>query len=71
MQNAGASLIIHGGCNVNSVFETQTDIYVTENYARWNNAEGILFYTNCVSLFSRAKGFNDSPNGFTEGFRLV
>jgi hypothetical protein len=70
LRNAGASLMIHGGCNVNSVYETQSEIYASERYARWNNAEGILFYTNCVSLFSRAKGFNDSPNGFTEGFRL-
>lgn len=71
LQNAGASLIIHGGCNVNSVYETQTDTYVSQRYAHWNNAEGILFYTNCVSIFSRAKGFNDAPNGFTDGYRLT
>jgi hypothetical protein len=70
LQSAGASLMIHGGCNVNSVAETQTDNYTSTNYARWNNAEGILFYTNCVSLFSRAKGFNDSPKGFSDGYRL-
>jgi hypothetical protein len=70
LQQAGASFIIHGGCNVNSVYESQSDTYVSANYARWNNAEGILFYSNCVSLFSRAKGFNDSPNGFADGYRL-
>jgi hypothetical protein len=70
LQNAGASLMIHGGCNVNSVYETQSRTYDSPGYARWNNAEGILFYTNCVSLFSRAKGFNDSPDGFTNGYRL-
>ena len=70
LQSAGASLMIHGGCNVNSVAESQSDTYTSPNYARWNNAEGILFYTNCVSLFSRAKGFNDSPNGFADGYRL-
>lgn len=70
LESAGASLIIHGGCNVNSVTESQTDTYTSANYARWNNTEGILFYTNCVSLFSRAKGFNDSPNGFADGYRL-
>lgn len=70
LQNAGASLMIHGGCNVNSVSETQSDTYVSGNYGCWNNAEGILFYTNCLSLFSRAKGFNDAPNGFADGFRL-
>jgi hypothetical protein len=70
LQNSGASLMIHGGCNVNSVDETQNDTYANGNYARWNNAEGILFYTNCVALFSRAKGFNDSPGGFADGYRL-
>jgi hypothetical protein len=70
LRNAGASLMIHGGCNVNSVDETLRDTYVTGDYARWSNAEGILFCTNCVSLLSRAKGFNDSPNGFTDGYRL-
>lgn len=69
LANAGASLMIHGGCNVNSVPETQTDIYSSGNYARWNNAEGILFYTNCVSLLSRAKNFNDAPNGLMDGYR--
>ena len=70
LRDAGASLIIHGGCNVNSVDETQNETYVTTNYAHWNNAEGILFFTNCVALFSRAKGFNDAPNGFADGYRL-
>jgi hypothetical protein len=70
LQGSGASLMIHGGCNVNSVSESQHDTYTSPNYARWNNAEGILFYTNCVALFSRAKGFNDAPNGFADGYRL-
>lgn len=70
LQNSGASLIIHGGCNVNSVDETQSDTYTSGRYAHWNNAEGILWYTNCVALFSRAKGFNDAPHGFTDGYRL-
>jgi hypothetical protein len=70
LKDAGVSIIIHGGCNVNSIPETQTDPYASRSYGRWNNAEGILFYTNCAAIFSRAKGFNDSPNGFTEGYRL-
>lgn len=70
LKDAGASIIIHGGCNVNSIPETQAAPYTSSSYGRWNNAEGILFYTNCAAIFSRAKGFNDSPNGFTEGFRL-
>lgn len=70
LRDAGASLVIHGGCNVNSIFETQTTPYTGVTYGRWNNAEGILWYTNCVALLSRAKGFNDAPHGFTDGFRL-
>lgn len=68
--DAGASLVVHGGCNVNSIAETQTEIYTSPNYGRWNNAEAFLFYTNCVALFSRAKGFNDAPEGFADGYRL-
>jgi len=70
LQDVGASLFIHGGCNVNSVNETQTDVYTTTKYAHWNNAEGILWYTNCLTIFSRAKGFNDLPHGFADGYRL-
>lgn len=70
LRDAGASLMIHGGCNVNSVSETQSDNYVTGRYAHWNNAEGLLLYTNCIALFSRAKGFNDMPNGLADGYRL-
>ncbi len=70
LKDAGASILIHGGCNVNSIPGTQTDPYTTSNYGRWNNAESILFYTNCTAIFSRAKTFNDSPNGFTDGYRL-
>lgn len=70
LNNAGASIIVHGGCNVNSVPETQNNIYTDTRYNIWSNSEGILFFTNCVAIFSRAKGFNDAPNGFAEGFRL-
>jgi len=70
LRDAGASLVIHSGCDVNSVDETQGSNYVTSHYAHWNNAEGLLFFTNCIALFSRAKTFNDSPNGFADGFRL-
>lgn len=69
LRHAGASFIIHGGCNVNDVDHTDTQTYGASDYSRWNNAEGILWYTNCVAIFSRAKGFNDAPWGFTDGFR--
>jgi hypothetical protein len=69
LANAGASLMIHGGCNVNSVPDSQGMTYTAPNYGWWNNAEGVLFFTNCVALFSRAKGFNDAPDGFADGYR--
>jgi hypothetical protein len=65
----GASLLVHGGCDVNTVAGTHSEVYGDVDYARWQNADGILMYTNAVSLLSRAKGFNDSPWGFAEGFR--
>jgi hypothetical protein len=71
LENSGASIIIHGGCNVNSINETQSNTYNDLRYGMWSNSEGILFFTNCVTIFSRAKGFNDSPNGFADGFRLA
>lgn len=70
LRDAGASLVVHGGCNVNSIDEAQSDTYSNPRYGRWNNAEGFLFFTNCVALMSRAKGFNDAPWGFGEGYRL-
>ena len=71
LKDCGASIIIHGGCNVNSVSETQQLTYTDLRYAMWSNSEGILFFTNCVAIFSRAKGFNDAPNGFADGYRLA
>jgi hypothetical protein len=68
--DTGGSLVVHGGCNVNSIPGTDTHTYTSPSYGRWNNAEAFLFYTNCVALLSRAKGFNDAPNGFAEGYRL-
>ena len=71
LENSGASIIIHGGCNVNSINESQSNAYNDLRYGMWSNSEGILFFTNCVAIFSRAKGFNDKPEGFTDGFRLA
>lgn len=70
LKDAGASIVVHGGCDVNAVNGTTTVPYQSESYGRWQNAEGILFFTNTVALLSRAKVFNDSPWGFPEGFRV-
>ncbi|WP_127124995.1 FG-GAP repeat domain-containing protein [Pseudoflavitalea rhizosphaerae] len=68
-ENAGASLLIHGGCNVNSVAEVFTHRYTEHAYGHWHNAESILFFTNCVAMLSRAKYFNDKPEYFADTFR--
>ena len=69
LKDAGASIVVHGGCDVNSAYGTSNFPYQSPHYAGWQNAEGILFFTNSVALLARAKVFNDSPWGFAEGFR--
>jgi hypothetical protein len=69
LKDAGASIVVHGGCDVNSAYGTSNYPYQSPYYAGWQNAEGILFFTNAVALVARAKVFNDSPWGFAEGFR--
>ncbi|QEC44503.1 hypothetical protein [Pseudobacter ginsenosidimutans] len=68
-ENSAGSLVIHGGCNVNSIAEVFTHRYTEHHYGHWHNAEGILFFTNCVALMARAKFFNDAPESFAPTFR--
>jgi hypothetical protein len=67
---SGQNLIIHGGCEVNAPFDTESKPYYHEGYASWQNAEGLLFYMNGIALISRAKVFNDQPTGFPGAFAL-
>lgn len=69
LDDAGASLVIHGGCDVNTVPGTVEEVYGDMDYARWQNAESILFGSNAVALLSRAKTFNDAPWGMGRGLR--
>lgn len=69
--NAGANLIIHGGCEVNVPASTLTKTYYQEGYAGSQNAEGLLFYMNGVAMIARAKVFNDLPTGFPGAFALT
>jgi hypothetical protein len=69
LRGAGAWMVIHGGCDVNSAYGTDSVPYSSPDYAGWQNAEGILFFTNTVALLSRAKVFNDAPWGFPQAFR--
>ena len=69
LRDAGAALVIHGGCNVNSVDDTENQPYSSVSYAAFQNGEGILFFTNTAALLSRAKEFYDPPDGFPQAFR--
>jgi hypothetical protein len=64
LENSGANLIIHGGCEVNSTKGTQEFPYYNEKYATFQNGEGILFYMNGIAIMARAKVFYDTPRGF-------
>ena len=68
LRTAGASIMVHDGCEANAAYGNFNLPYQDPNYAKWQNMEGILFFTNTVALVSRAKVFNDRPWGFPEGF---
>ena len=53
MRASGASMIIHGGCDVNSP-GTPADPFSNPDYGTtFQNAEGLLFYMNGLALISR------------------
>jgi hypothetical protein len=70
LRDAGANLIIHGGCEVIIPAGTEDVPYYQEGYATLPNGEGILFYMNAVAIMARAKGFFDRPEGFPGAFRF-
>jgi hypothetical protein len=70
LRDAGANLIIHGGCEVIIPAGTGDVPYYQEGYATLPNGEGILFYMNGVAIMARAKGFFDRPEGFPGAFRF-
>jgi len=62
--NAGASLYIHPGCQLNSPNGASTLPYSHAHYGSWQTAEGVLFFLNGLAVVSRAKVFYDWPRGF-------
>ncbi|EAQ30144.1 hypothetical protein NAP1_05190 [Erythrobacter sp. NAP1] len=66
-KDAPGCLMIHGGCDVNTVEGTHSHTHDSKYYAPWQNAEGILFGSSAVALLSRAKTFNDAPRGMGAG----
>lgn len=70
LDDAGPSLLVHGGCEVNVPSGTQAVQHYVEGYAGWQNAEGLLFFGNTLALIARAKVFNDLPTGFPGALSL-
>ena len=66
LTDAGGSIYIHTGCEANSPRNAATDGYNSLDYASrygFQNAEGLLFFTNAVAVAARAKVFYDRPDG--------
>lgn len=61
---AGQSITLHAGCSVNAS-SGGTMSYTDASYAKHQNAEGQLFFGNCVALLCRAKVFFDDLDGFS------
>jgi len=60
-------LYIHNGCNANSPGSAESVPYNDNRYGLFQDAEGVLFYLAGVSVITRAKAFNDKPEGFITG----
>ena len=60
-------LYIHNGCNANSPWNAESVPYNDNIYGSFQDAEGVLFYLAGVSIITRAKAFNDKPEGFITG----
>jgi len=66
LAEAGGSIYIHSGCEANSPRDAAAYSYNELDYASrtgFQNAEGLLFYSNAVAVAARAKVFYDRPDG--------
>jgi hypothetical protein len=59
-------LLIHTGCEATSPPGCIEHSYDDPQYGLRAHAESILFFTPCLALVGRAKGFYDEPRGFCE-----
>ena len=60
--------MIHGGCEVNTPWRGDTAAYT--EYGPNQNAENIVFYGKVLALMTRAKVYNDLPDGWQDFVRL-
>ena len=61
------SILVHNGCGATAPENADTAAYTDPMFGRWQNAESILFYTNCLALLGRSKVFNDDGHQFVDG----
>lgn len=61
------SILIHNGCGATAPENADTAPYTDPAFGRWQNAESILFYANCLALLGRSKVFNDDGHQFVDG----
>ena len=61
------SILIHNGCGATAPENADTAAYTDPAFGRWQNAESILLYTNCLALLGRSKVFNDDGHQFVDG----
>jgi hypothetical protein len=72
LDGTGERFFMHLGCSVlvpdtiSSDHDTGVS-YDDADYAKQNNGESILFFTKGLGVVSRAKVFNDRPEGFPAG----
>lgn len=70
LRNAGADLLIHSGCSVNTPNAAASRPYNDNAYGSFQNGEGILFYLNSLAILARAKVYNDhGPLGFVQALK--
>ena len=67
LNGTSPSFIVHGGCLVNEEANISVPFY-DPNYAKFQNAESILFYMNGLAIISRAKEFYDRPEPLPAAF---
>ncbi len=61
------SILVHDGCGATAPENADTVAYTDPSFGRWQNAESILFYANCLALLGRSKVFNDDGHQFVDG----
>lgn len=68
LSQTGGDLLVHQGCEVNTPSGVNKLPYNNATYGDFQNGEGILFYLNSLAILTRAKVYNDAPQGLKDAF---